>query len=43
MPEDYTNDADVPYRFVPCMIAGLSILFSSKICTRKNSNVKNVI
>ena len=21
---DYTNDADVPYRFVPCMIAGLA-------------------
>jgi len=26
----YTNDADVPYRFVPCMIAGLSYYLSQK-------------
>jgi len=27
---DYTNDADVPYRFVPCMIAGLSYYLAIK-------------
>ena len=27
---DYTNDADVPYRFVPCMIAGLSYYLGIK-------------
>ena len=26
----YTNDADVPYRFVPCMIAGLSYYLAVK-------------
>ena len=26
----YTNDADVPYRFVPCMIAGLSYYLAQK-------------
>ena len=26
----YTNDADVPYRFVPCMIAGLSYYLAIK-------------
>ena len=27
---DYTNDADVPYRFVPCMVAGLAFYLSQK-------------
>ena len=27
---DYTNDADVPYRYVPCMIAGLSYYLAIK-------------
>jgi hypothetical protein len=27
---DYTNDADVPYRFVPCMLAGLAYYLSVK-------------
>jgi len=27
---DYTNDADVPYRFVPCMIAGLAYYLAVK-------------
>jgi len=27
---DYTNDADVPYRFVPCMTAGLAYYLSIK-------------
>ena len=26
----YTNDADVPYRFVPCMVAGLAYQLSIK-------------
>jgi hypothetical protein len=27
---DYTNDADVPYRFVPCMITGLAYYLAIK-------------
>jgi len=27
---DYTNDADVPYRFVPCMLAGLAYYLAVK-------------
>ena len=27
---DYTNDADVPYRFVPCMLAGLAYYLEIK-------------
>ena len=27
---DYSNDADVPYRFVPCMVSGLSFYLSQK-------------
>ena len=27
---DYTNDADVPYRFVPCMTAGLAYYLAIK-------------
>ena len=26
----YTNEADVPYRFVPCMVAGLAYYLSQK-------------
>ena len=28
---NYTNEADVPYRFVPCMVAGLAYYLSQKI------------
>ena len=27
----YSNEADVPYRFVPCMVAGLSFYLSQKV------------
>ena len=27
----YSNDADVPYRFVPCMVAGLAYYLSQKV------------
>ena len=27
---DYTNDADVPYRFVPCMVSGLAFYLAQK-------------
>ena len=27
---DYSNDADVPYRFVPCMVSGLAYYLSQK-------------
>ena len=29
----YTNDADVVFRFLPCMVAGLSILSCYEKCT----------
>ena len=32
---DYTNDADVPYRFVPCMTAGLAYYLSVKYAPEK--------
>ena len=36
----YTNDADVPYRFVPCMIAGLSYYLSQKFAPERIQNMK---
>ena len=30
---DYTNATDVPFRFVPCMTAGLSFYLSTKVST----------
>ena len=27
---EYTNDADVPYRFIPCMVAGLAYYLAQK-------------
>ena len=32
---DYTNDADVPYRFVPCMVAGLAYYLSVKFAPER--------
>mgnify|MGYP003324731977 CR=1 FL=1 len=32
---DYTNDADVPYRFVPCMLAGLSYYLAIKFAPER--------
>jgi hypothetical protein len=39
----YTNATDIPYRFVPCMCAGLAYYLSQKTSTTKNSGIKNVI
>jgi hypothetical protein len=36
----YTNDADVPYRFVPCMIAGLAYYLSIKFAPERIQNLK---
>ena len=36
----YTNDADVPYRFVPCMIAGLAYYLSIKFAPERVQNLK---
>ena len=36
----YTNDADVPYRFVPCMIAGLAYYLSQKFAPERIQNMK---
>ena len=32
---NYTNDADVPYRFVPCMLAGLSYYLAIKFAPER--------
>jgi hypothetical protein len=37
---DYTNDADVPYRFVPCMIAGLAYYLAVKYSPEKIQMLK---
>ena len=39
---DYTNDADVPYRFVPCMIAGLSYYLAIKYAPDKYVLLKQI-
>ena len=36
----YTNEADVPYRFVPCMVAGLSYYLSQKINSQLTQQMK---
>tara|TARA_R100000773_G_C4188999_1_gene95603 strand:- start:373 stop:870 length:498 start_codon:yes stop_codon:yes gene_type:complete len=36
----YTNDADVPFRFVPCMIAGLSYYLSQKFAPERIQPMK---
>ena len=40
---DYTNEADVPYRFVPCMTAGLAYYLAIKFAPDLVQHVKNVI
>ena len=37
---DYTNDADVPYRFVPCMVSGLAYYLSQKINPQLTQQMK---
>ncbi len=37
---DYTNDADVPYRFVPCMVAGLAYYLAVKYAPEKIQMLK---
>jgi hypothetical protein len=37
---DYTNDADVPYRFVPCMIAGLAYYLAVKFSPERIQMLK---
>ena len=37
---DYTNDADVPYRFVPCMIAGLAYYLAVKFSPERIQTLK---
>ena len=36
----YTNEADVPYRFVPCMVAGLSYYLSQKFAPQRTQELK---
>ena len=36
----YTNDADIPYRFVPCMIAGLAYYLSIKFAPERVQALK---
>ena len=37
---DYSNDADVPYRFVPCMVAGLAYYLSQKFAPQRTQELK---
>ena len=37
---DYTNAADVPYRFVPCMLTGLSYYLSQKFAPARTQELK---
>ena len=37
---DYSNDADVPYRFVPCMVAGLSYYLAMKYAQPRIQELK---
>ena len=37
---NYTNTADVPYRFVPCMVAGLAYYLSQKINPQLTQQMK---
>ena len=37
---DYTNATDVPYRFVPCMLAGLSYYLSVKFAPQRTQELK---
>ena len=36
----YTNEADVPYRFVPCMVSGLSYYLSQKFAPQRTQEFK---
>ena len=36
----YTNEADVPYRFVPCMVAGLTYYLSQKFAPQRTQELK---
>ena len=37
---NYTNEADVPYRFVPCMVAGLAYYLSQKVNPQLTQQMK---
>ena len=37
---DYTNATDVPFRFVPCMVAGLAFYLSQKWAIDRTANLK---
>ena len=37
---DYTNATDVPYRFVPCMVSGLSYYLSQKFAPQRTQELK---
>jgi len=36
----YSNNADVPYRFVPCMVSGLSYYLSQKFAPQRTQEMK---
>ena len=37
---NYTNEADVPYRFVPCMVSGLAYYLSQKFSPQRTQELK---
>ena len=36
----YTNESDVPYRFVPCMVSGLAFYLSQKFAPQRTQEMK---
>ena len=36
----YTNESDVPYRFVPCMVSGLAFYLSQKFAPQRTQELK---
>ena len=36
----YTNESDIPYRFVPCMVSGLSFYLSQKFAPQRTQEMK---
>jgi|TARA_R100001460_G_scaffold102975_2_gene147940 hypothetical protein len=40
--DDYTNDFDVPFRFFPCLVAGLAYYLSIKVAPDRSAMLKSM-
>tara|TARA_R100001509_G_scaffold137672_1_gene91687 strand:- start:1232 stop:1888 length:657 start_codon:yes stop_codon:yes gene_type:complete len=40
--DDYTNDFDVPFRFYPCLVAGLAYYLSIKVAPDRSAMLKSM-